>query len=144
MPPLFGGLNIQKHSNWSFEHASPWSQDVKTCEFEVLRSKNFEFEGFNILGLSVRLAECWKLRFEWLRFGGLGIQKHPNRIFYHPGAWPRMLKPSNSRFWGPKTSNSKVLTSWSHMLGWLNAKNFDLGCHTFGGLGNLKHSNRSF
>jgi len=40
---------------------------------------------------------------------------------------PRMLKPLNSTFWGPKTSNSKVLTSWGHMLGWLDAKSFDFG-----------------
>ena len=39
---------------------------------------------------------------------------------------PRMLKPSNSSFWDPKTSNSEVLTSWSHLSGWVDAKSFDL------------------
>ena len=31
-------------------HPGAWPQDVKTFESDVLGSKNFEFEGFNILG----------------------------------------------------------------------------------------------
>ena len=40
---------------------------------------------------------------------------------------PRMSKPLDSKFWCPKTSNSKVLTSWGHLSGWLDAKSFDFG-----------------
>ena len=36
---------------------------------------------------------------------------------------PRMLKVSNSKSWGPKTSNSKVLKSWAMPL---DGKSFDL------------------
>ena len=78
----FEGLGIQKHPNRSFYHPGAWPQDVKTFEFEVLGIKNFDFEGFNILVPSVRLAGCCKLRFGMApRFGGLGFQKHPNRRF---------------------------------------------------------------
>ena len=31
-------------------------------------------------------------------------------------------------FWDPKNVNSKGLTSWGHLSGWLDAKIFDLGC----------------
>ena len=32
----------------------------------------------------------------------------------------------NLRSLNPKTTNSKVLTPWYYLLGWLNAQNFDL------------------
>ena len=59
--------------------------------------------------------------------------KPPNRgasqieAFTIKGHSPRMLKTLNSMSWAPKTSNSKVLTYWSHLSGWLDAKSFDLG-----------------
>ena len=37
-----------------------------------------------------------------------------------------MLKSLIWRFWDPKTSKSKILTSWGHLSGWLDAKSFDL------------------
>ena len=52
---------------------------------------------------------------------------------------PRMLKPLNSKFWRPKVSNSKVLTSGGHLSGWLDAKSFDFGWSRM-----LKPSNSMF
>ena len=45
-----------------------WTFGPRPLEFDVLRSKNLELEGFNILGLSVKLTRCLKSR-----FGGLKI-----------------------------------------------------------------------
>ena len=44
----------------------------------------------------------------------------PSQIeaFSIQGHGPRMLKPSNSMFLDPKTSNSKLLTFWGHAPGW--------------------------
>ena len=47
--------------------------------------------------------------------------------FSTPGHGHRILKHLNSKFWDPKTSNWKVLTSWGHLSGWLDANSFDLG-----------------
>ena len=61
---------------------------------------------------------------------GLEVWRSKNvqiEAFTIQGHGPRMLKPWNSRFWGPKTSNSKVLTSWGHLSGCMDAKTFDLG-----------------
>ena len=93
-----------------------WPQDVKSFEFEVLESKNIEFEGVNILGPSVRLAG-WHQDVKSFEFELLGSK---NLEFEVLTSWghlaglldgPRMLKASNSSSWAPKTSNSKVLTS---------------------------------
>ena len=60
---VFGFPNIQTggRPKWKFLASSQpgrWPQDVKSFEFDVFRSQNIEFEGFNILGPSVKLAEC--------------------------------------------------------------------------------------
>ena len=53
---LSGWLNAK---NFDLEEPpGAWPVDVKTFEFEVLGCIKLEFEGFNILGPSVRLLEC--------------------------------------------------------------------------------------
>ncbi len=108
-----------------------WPQVVKRFEFEVFGSQDLELEAFNILGPCPWMlkASIWDGPPVW-RFGNPNLQiGGPSQIeaFSIQGHGPRMLKASNSRSWGPKTSNSKVLTSWGHLSGWLDAKSFDLG-----------------
>ena len=125
MASRFGGLGIQKHSNRSFYHPGAWPQDVKTFEFEVLGSKNLEFEGFNILGSSVELAGCEKLRFGMVpRFGGLGIQKHLNWSFYHPGAWPLDAKTFEFEVFGPQDLEFEAFNTLGSCP--MDSKSFDL------------------
>ena len=56
-PPIwrFGRPNTSKSKLLA---SRAWPQDVQSFEFEVLGSKNIEFEGFNILGSSAKLPGC--------------------------------------------------------------------------------------
>ena len=114
----------------------------KSFEFEVLGSKNFEFEGLTswghlpgwlvkalnftfwdpkvsnsklkILGSCPRKlkSSIWKSTHRELKSSG------GNHRFWHlgiPGTWPRMLIDMNSKFWDQKNSNWNLLSSWSHV-----------------------------
>ena len=53
------------------------------------------------------------------RFGGLGIQKHPDRSSYHPGAWPQDVKIFEFDVFGPQDLEfeaSNILRSCPWML----------------------------
>ena len=111
MTARFGDLGIKKHQNRSFYHLGAWPQDAKTFEFESLRPQDFEFETFEILGqCSCMLKVSWEFK------------NVPIEAFSSQGHGPRMSKPSNVKFLDPKTSNSKLLTSWAMRL---DAKSFD-------------------
>ena len=80
--------------------ASIWD-DLPICRFGDHLSGWLDAKSFN-LGWPPDL-EVW------------GSQNIQIEAFSIPGHDPRMLKLSNSKFWDPKTLNSKVLTSWGHL-----------------------------
>ena len=95
------------------------SQDVKIFDLEVSETKSIQIEAFSIQGQgpSMLKSSIWKFRdpktskskllasrdmtpgCQNLRFGGLGIQKHSNRTFEHPGAWPQDVNSFESEVW---------------------------------------------
>ena len=83
----------------------------KIFEFEVFRLKKFQLKTFKILG------PCsWMLKTSIkMLFGAPNLQVENFNI---PGHDPRMLTYLNSTFLDQKTSSSKFLKSWGHVLGY--------------------------
>ena len=86
------------------------SRGVKSFEFEVFGPQDVEFE-------SIRPG-AWPQDVKSFEFEVFGPQDFEFETFSIQGHDPRMLKASNSEFWDPKTTNSKLLTSWGHAPGY--------------------------
>ena len=107
--------------------------DLKTSNSKALTSQGHLSGWLN--AKSFDLDNCPQFR-------GLGIQKHSNRNLYDPGARAKDVKNFEFEVLGPKTSSSKVLTSWFHLSGWLEAKNSDLELPPGLEVWESKHPNR--
>ena len=128
---LFGPPNLQIENFNILEH------DPRIQKFLIWGFKNKKklqirrFRGPKTSNSKVLTAWLDAKSFDLGWRPGLEVWESKNiqiEVFSIQGHDLRMLELSNSRFWGPKTSNSNFLTSWAHLTAWLDAKSFNFGC----------------